>query len=75
MSLEQLNGWDRMTVSDVAADSMRMLIGHYPDIERIADRFCNGDVVEAWGDIIEKGILEYLTMCDMDDKVNAEGHI
>ena len=75
MSIEHLNRWDCILISDVASDSMRMFIGHYPDIERIADRFCDGHIFQAWSDIIEKGILELTQLCDMDDKVNAEGHI
>ena len=44
-------------------------IEHHRDIEKIAERFCNGDTAEAFSDIIEKGLQEYLDMCDLDDRL------
>ena len=46
---------------------MIQFIGHSPDIKRIADRLCYGDLSQAWGDIIEKGILELIKICEMDE--------
>lgn len=65
--ITQLTGEDRKILSEVAADSMIQFIGHSPDIKKIADRLCYGDLSQAWGDIIEKGILELLKICEMDE--------
>lgn len=65
--ITQITGEDRKILSEVAADSMIQFIGHSPDIKRIADRLCYGDLSQAWGDIIEKGILELIKICEMDE--------
>lgn len=67
MSIRQLTGWDMNELSEAAYDSMRMFIGHYADIRRIADTLCSGSIYQAWGDIIEKGILELIKICEMDE--------
>ena len=74
-SIELLSRWDCILISDIASESMRIFIDRFADIERIADRFCNGKMIEAWDDILEKGIIDILMMCDMDDKINSEGHL
>ena len=71
--ITHITGQDRNILSDAAGDSMRMFIGHSPDIKRIADTLCYGDLVKAWGDIIEKGILELLKICDMDEDATRRG--
>ena len=65
--ITQITGEDRKTLSEIAADSMIQFIGHSPDIKRIADRLCYGSMPQAWGDIIEKGILELIKICEMDE--------
>lgn len=67
--ITQITGQDRRILSDVAYDSMMLFIGHSPDIKRIADRLCCGNMSQAWGDIIEKGILELIKICEMDEEV------
>ena len=71
--ISELTSWDRNILSDVAGDSIRMFIGHIPDIMRIADTLCYSDLVKAWGDIVEKGILELLKRCDMDEDATRRG--
>ena len=67
--ITQITGEDRKILSEVAADSMIQFIGHSPDIKMIADRLCYGNMSQAWGDIIEKGIRELLMICEMDEDV------
>ena len=69
MAIGQLTGWDRNQLSEAAHDSMQMFISHYADIRRIADTLCDGSLYRAWGDIIEKGILELTQLCDMDEQI------
>ena len=65
--ITQLTGEDRNILTNVAGDSVHLFIGHSIDIKRIADRLCYGDLSQAWGDIIEKGILELIKICEMDE--------
>jgi hypothetical protein len=68
--ISQITGEDRKILSEVAADSMIQFIGHSVDIKRIADRLCYGSMSQAWGDIIEKGILELQKICQMDEEMD-----
>lgn len=67
--ITQLTSWDTNQIAETAHDSMKLFIGHYADIRRIADTLCGGSLSEAFGDIIEKGILELLTICNMDEDI------
>lgn len=64
-----LDTWDKMQLRDSIDVALYKTIEHHRDIERIAERFCNGDTAEAFSDIIEKGLQEYLDMCDLDDRL------
>ena len=72
-NIGMINGSDRKVLSEVAGDSMMMFIGHINDIRRIADTLCYGDLSQAWGDIIEKGILELQKICEMDEDATRRG--
>ena len=39
----------------------------YDDLKRASDYFFNGDRCEAFKVILDKGLQEFLDMCDMDD--------
>lgn len=65
----RLDTWDKMQLRDSIDVALYKTIEHHRDIERIAERFCNGDTAEAFSDIIEKGLQEYLDMCDLDDRL------
>ena len=67
--ISQLTSWDTNQIAETAHDSMKLFIGHYADIRRIADTLCGGSLSEAFGDIIEKGILELIKICEMDEAV------
>ena len=62
---------DKWTLSDNMSIAVTFLIEKDEDISRIADHFCNGDRVQAFSDLMEKGLKEMLDMCDMDDKLAA----
>lgn len=68
-SLGAIIGLDKWTLSDNTSVAVTFLIENDEDICRIADHFCNGDRVQAFNDIMFKGLHEYLDMCDMDDKL------
>lgn len=72
-NISMITGSDRKILSEVAADSMTQFIGHIGDIRRIADTLCYGDLSQAWGDIIEKGILELIKICEMDEDATRRG--
>lgn len=72
MTIGQLTSWDTNQIAETAHDSMKLFIGHYADIRRIADTLCGGSLSNAFGDIIEKGILELTQLCDMDDEMSKE---
>ena len=72
MSIGQLTGYDRNELAEVSHDSMMMFIGHYADIRRIADTLCAGSIYQAWGDVIEKGVLEMITICEMDEEMTKK---
>ena len=65
--ITDITGIERRILSEVAYDSMMLFIGHSPDIKKIADRLCSGNMSEAWGDVIEKGIIELQKICQMDE--------
>ena len=71
--ISQLTSWETNQIAETAHDSMKLFIGHYADIRRIADTLCGGSLSSAFGDIIEKGILELLTICNMDEDACKEG--
>lgn len=66
-SLGGILGLDKWTLSDNMSIAVTFLIEKDEDISRIADHFCNGDRVQAFSDLMEKGLKEMLDMCDMDD--------
>lgn len=67
-----LDTWDKMQLRDAIDIALYKAIEHHKDIDRIAERFCNGDTSDAFSDIIEKGLQEFLDMCDLDDKLAEE---
>ena len=64
-----LDTWDKMILRDNIDVALYKTIEHHRDIEKIAERFCNGDTAEAFSDIIEKGLEHFLEMCDLDDRL------
>lgn len=66
-SIGGIVGSDKWALSDNMSVAVTFLIENDEDISRIADRFDNGDRVQAFSDIMKKGLQEYLDMCDMDD--------
>ena len=64
-----LDTWDKMILRDNIDVALYKTIEHHRDIEKIAERFCNGDTAEAFSDIIEKGPTKLLALCDLDDKL------
>ncbi len=67
--IRMLDTWDKMQLRDSIDVALYRTIEHHRDIERIAERFCNGDTAEAFSDIIEKGLTELLALCDLDDRM------
>lgn len=67
-----LDTWDKMILRDNIDVALYKTIEHHRDIEKIAERFCNGDTAEAFSDIIEKGLAELLALCDLDDKMEGK---
>ena len=70
-SIGGIIGSDKWTLSDNMSIAVTFLIENDEGISRIADHFCNGDRVQAFSDIMKKGLQEYLDMCDMDDRLAA----
>ena len=68
-TLGAIVGSDKWTLSDNMSVAVTFLIENDEDISRIADHFCNGDRVQAFSDIMKKGLQEFLDMCDMDDRL------
>ena len=68
-SLGAITGRDKWDLSDGMSIAVTFLIEKDEDISRIAEHFCNGDRVQAFSDIMKKGLQEYLDMCDMDDRL------
>ena len=69
MSVSSLTGWDRTHLQWSTSVAIDMLIKHEKEIERVAERFCNDDMGTAMADIFEKGLQEFLDMCDLDDRL------
>lgn len=69
MSISSLTGWDKTHLEWASCMGIDMLIKHEKEIERVAERFCNDDIGTAMFDIFEKGLQEFLDMCDMDDQL------
>lgn len=67
-----LTGWDRSHLIWASSMGIEMLIKYHTEIERVAERFSANDMNAAMYDIFEKGLQEYLDMCDMDDKMSEE---
>lgn len=67
--IEKLTGWAATDLKEAAYIGVDMMIKHYDDIDRIAERFSCGNRTEALEDIFKKGLQEYLDMCDMDDRL------
>ena len=65
--IEDISNKDRVTLANVAHIAIDRFIWNSGDIKRIAEYTTNGDMVQAFEDVIEKGIRELIAMCDMDD--------
>lgn len=74
-SLGMIIGRDKWDLSDCMSVAVTFLIEHDEDLSRITERFNCGDRVEAFSDIMKKGLQEYLDMCDMDDKMSEGGSL
>ncbi len=72
MSISSLTGWDKTHLEWASCMGIDMLIKHEKEIERVAERFCSNDIGTAMFDIFEKGLQEFLDMCDMDDRLSEE---
>ena len=68
-SLKDIIGRDKWDLSDDMSIAITFLIEKDEYITRIADYFCNGDRVQAFSDLMEKGLQAMLDMCDMDDHI------
>ena len=68
-SLGGITGRDKWNLSDGMSIAVTFLIEKDEDISRIAEHFCNGDRIQAFSDLMEKGLKEMLDMCDMDDQL------
>ena len=66
-SLGCITGRDKWDLSDSMSIAVTFLIEKDEYISRIADHFCNGDHIQAFSDLMEKGLQAMLDMCDMDD--------
>ena len=71
-SLGCIVGRDKWDLSDDMSIAVTFLIEKDEYISRIADHFCNGDRVQAFSDLMEKGLQAMLDMCDMDDHFAEE---
>lgn len=67
--IEKLTGWATVDLKEAAYVGVGVMIEHYDEIDRIAERFCLGSRPHALADIFEKGLQAMLDMCDMDDHV------
>ena len=68
-SLGGIVGSDKWTLSDNMSIAVTFLLEKDEDISRVADCFHNGDRVQAFSDIMKKGLQEFLDMCDMDEQL------
>ena len=66
-SLGAVIGRDKWDLSDNMSIAATFMIEKDEYLSRVADHFCNGDRVQAFSDILEKGLQAMLDMCDMDD--------
>ena len=73
--IKRLNNWDKTHLEWASCMGIDMLVKHYDDIERVAERFCNDDMDTAMFDIFEKGLQAMLDMCDMDDRLAKQDTI
>lgn len=71
-SLGCIIGRDKWDLSDNMSIAVTFLIENDEYISRIAERFCNGDRVQAFSDLMEKGLQAMLDMCDMDDHITEQ---
>lgn len=71
-SLGCIIGRDKWDLSDCMSVAVTFLIEHDEELSRIAERFDCSNRVEAFSDIMKKGLQEYLDMCDMDDRLSQQ---
>ena len=65
--MSDLTGNDKRHLFWSVQDALKFIIENDERIKNVADHFTNGDYSQAFSDIMEKGLLEMETMCDMDD--------
>lgn len=63
---------DKAALSQVAFSGVYLAIENADQLNRIARYTTNGDIVQAFEDVIEKGIRELIALCDMDDAMERE---
>ena len=66
-TLGVITGRDKWDLSDNMAIAVTFLIENDEGLSRVAEYFNNGDRVQAFSDLMEKGLQAMLDMCDMDD--------
>lgn len=71
-NITRLTGWDKWDLADIAGLSIGYFIENYENINRIAIRLCRGINTTAFRDILDRGITELLSICDMDEEVNKD---
>ena len=69
-ALFDLTGNEKRHLTWSVTDAINFLIENDERIKNVADHFSNGDYASAFRDIMEKGLNEMETMCDMDDRLN-----
>ena len=62
-------------MASISGDAMVFTWTNINDMIRVSDTFCGGDISEAVRLCLEEGLAHLLIMCDMDDKINSEGHL
>ena len=68
-SLGAVTGKDKMDLCDAGSIALAFFIENDHGISRVADCFCCGDRITAFKDIMQKGLQEFLDMCDLDDQL------
>lgn len=66
-NIPKLTGWDKLDLAHAAAAGVEFTIENWYDIMNIASRLCNGDPGAAFRDIMDKGLLEFGKICEMDE--------
>ncbi len=67
-NLSTITNGDRIALANITYEAVMSSVRSCYELQRIADHFSGGDVADAFRLCFDKGLSEWLKLCDQDDE-------